>query len=1286
MKDFGKKTILVVDDAATSRAILRRVFQEQYEVLEAANGREALDLLAQRPDIAVVVLDIVMPELDGFSVLSAMRSSETLRGIPVIVMTASSDEETQMRALERGAMDVLSKPINPRVTQMRVENLIARIDAARLSERNQAMERDLKEADTDEISGLYNKNAFLRRAAQHLREHRDRQYVLLRWDIDNFKVYNDIYGVKAGDEFLRSVGDYILMHSGDFPGLVLFARYEADHFVGLIDGESFSAEACAEAIMAAMRREKELPFDYCPRVGLYLIEDSSIDVTLMCDRALLALKSIKNTYSAHYVWFESSMRESLMREHEIVNQMKSALDSGQFHVFFQPQYNYTSGTLTGAEALVRWIHPEKGIISPAEFIPIFEKNGFIFELDSYVWETTCAYMRRWKAIGLQNPPITVSVNISRKDLYQPDIVERISSLPKEYGIAPADLHLEITESAYIENPEQVVSVVSQLREQGFSVEMDDFGSGYSSLNTLKNVPVDVLKLDMKFLSSDSDNDKGGRILSSIIRMAHEIELPVIAEGVETLEQAEFLKSIGCHYMQGFYFSRPVPVEELEKLLSNRSISSVITPSVHIGVDGAADFMNANTQTTLLFNSFVGGAAIVEYNSGNVAMLRINDRFFESLGLDRQSYSEYQYNLLRRFDDGNRGKLIAALDEAIATGGESECEIASLPAEGLSDGIWTHCRFRCLTRRVESYILYMSVENITQRKRMKQALAQTTDSLSRQLEYHSLINHFAPGLIAVRYHGEGEKVYLVGRLSESLGYSDEEMQSYFDGDLSELGYEEDAEYLKSAVADIYERQPVTYQTECRIRKRDGGFLWVMGRGARFVGQHGKSGYIHIFTDITKRRMLLDELRKNELIMNCVAAQTDRIFYHYDTRACDLAAIDAEKSRVNGLSKRFFNPTESMLRSGFVYPDSADSLQKLFNLADSGLASYDLRIHVRDENSREKWFDCRCSPIIKRGEFLHAAVISLLDITEQHEREVIYARYCQTIDAGHADKLMFFETDLTTNTVVKAGGKLLPSSLHFEGRANDEVVQELLMYGVRAEGERAAASQACARERLLTLYTDGVRELEHEVPVSHREHAGIHWLRISMQLVEDPFTGHIRIFTQLQDITAEKERLITVQRRAELDGMTGLYNHATTEQIVNELLRDAAVRPCAFLLLDIDDLKQINDTHGHPQGDRAIISLARTLKKHFRHSDIIGRVGGDEFVVLLPGISDREQLTSTVKKLLDELADSSEFGLHCSIGCTFCRSSQDSFASVYERADKALYSIKRSSKNSFAISEE
>ena len=284
----------------------------------------------------------------------------------------------------------------------------------------------------------------------------------------------------------------------------------------------------------------------------------------MCDRALLAVDSIKGQYNRYFAVYDDALRGKLLREQAITEAMETALDEGQFVVYLQPKYNLHDDRLAGAEALVRWNHPAWGFLSPGEFIPLFEKNGFITQLDQYVWEQVCALMKTWNEKGY--PALPVSVNVSRSDIYQSDLAQTLLKIVHKYGLEPKQLHLELTESAYTENPNQIVGTVDHLRKLGFIIEMDDFGSGYSSLNMLNRMKLNVLKLDMKFIQSETAKPMEQGILRFVVGLGHWLNLSVVAEGVETREQLERLREVGCDYAQGYFFSKPMLGVEFENLM------------------------------------------------------------------------------------------------------------------------------------------------------------------------------------------------------------------------------------------------------------------------------------------------------------------------------------------------------------------------------------------------------------------------------------------------------------------------------------------------------------------------------------------------------------------------------------------------------------------------------------------------------------------------------------------------------------------------------------------------
>ena len=414
-------------------------------------------------------------------------------------------------------------------------------------------------ASYDALTGIYNRETFYSKAQKLIQLNPDVDFAILRMDIERFKVINDLFGEKVGDKLLKYIAN---IYSNVNLPLCVSGRLHSDNFVVLF---KYTEETCKHFIESLQVTASSFSLDYrvVLNFGLYRIKDEDRDkpVSVMSDRAGLALKKAKGNYLVLYGEYDEDMRQDLVAEQAIVNEMGKALQQREFVLYLQPKYELANETIIGAEVLVRWQNAQRGFVSPGEFIPIFEHNGFIFNLDQYVWEESCRLLRKWLDEG--RSPLPVSVNVSRVSMCSENLVGIFKNLIKKYNLPKHLLELEITESAYIDNPEYIIEVTKALQREGFVILMDDFGSGYSSLNMLKNLPVDVLKIDLKFLDSVDSSGRGGNILNSVVRMAQWLDIPVIAEGVETRNQVDFLKSIGCNWVQGFYYSKPVPVNEYE---------------------------------------------------------------------------------------------------------------------------------------------------------------------------------------------------------------------------------------------------------------------------------------------------------------------------------------------------------------------------------------------------------------------------------------------------------------------------------------------------------------------------------------------------------------------------------------------------------------------------------------------------------------------------------------------------------------------------------------------------
>lgn len=428
-------------------------------------------------------------------------------------------------------------------------------------ERTEEIETLLQEryaANHDYLTGLYNREYFYKQVERCLNAHPKERYLMICSDVRNFKMINDVFGTQAADQLLVNIADALRRQtiSGE-----IYGRLVNDRFALLMKKRDYREMKFTEQTAEVMRITNEISYPLKVYLGVYEIDDISLPVAVMCDRALLALGTIKGDYQKQVAYYDAGLRYRLLQEQELSAQLDRAISEGQIELYIQPQITADHRCL-GGEALVRWNHPQRGLLMPGSFVPAFERNGLIVRLDRHVWELACRQLSKWKEEGYTDRYL--SVNISPKDFFFVDVYKEFVTLTKRYGIEPANLKLEITESAMMHDlPKQLV-LIAKLREAGFVVEMDDFGSGYSSLNMLKDIRVDVLKIDMEFLRQSENEDRSRTILKMIISLAKELGMPVITEGVETKEHVDFLTEIGCDMFQGYFFARPMRICDYEE--------------------------------------------------------------------------------------------------------------------------------------------------------------------------------------------------------------------------------------------------------------------------------------------------------------------------------------------------------------------------------------------------------------------------------------------------------------------------------------------------------------------------------------------------------------------------------------------------------------------------------------------------------------------------------------------------------------------------------------------------
>ncbi|SFI54566.1 EAL domain, c-di-GMP-specific phosphodiesterase class I (or its enzymatically inactive variant) [Treponema bryantii] len=554
MEDLFERTILIVDDEAINREILGNIIQSEYKVIYAENGKEALEIIqSEASAISLVLLDLLMPVMDGNEVLKAMKEEGLITDIPVIVLT--SEKSSEIESLKLGAADFLTKPYDlPEVILARVRHSIQLFENSKI----------IHATEFDKLTLLYSPEFFFGYASQFDQRFPNTVMDALVINFTHFHLLNQLKGRNFGDSVLTAMADGIrkaLLKTGGIAG-----RNEADCFYLYIphaDNYNIFLDKITETLSSLLK-----PSEIRLRLGAYTDNERKFPMIQRFDHAVQACNSlrIKTTASTDICIYDDKMAEKEVFDAHLLQDFEAAIEQKQFKVVYQPKFNITGdkAVLCSAEALVRWVHPELGFVRPDLFIPLFEENGLVTKLDRYVWEEAARQIAAWKKeLGVTIP---VSVNVSRVDIAAPDMTDFITKIVKENDLSPSEYHLEITESAYTSDSKHIIKVVENLRALGHKIEMDDFGSGYSSLNMLTDMPIDVIKMDKAFIRNIQPGNKAMHLVELVLDIAKYLEVPVVAEGVETEEELKMLKEAGCDIIQGYYFSKPIPPEEMSRFV------------------------------------------------------------------------------------------------------------------------------------------------------------------------------------------------------------------------------------------------------------------------------------------------------------------------------------------------------------------------------------------------------------------------------------------------------------------------------------------------------------------------------------------------------------------------------------------------------------------------------------------------------------------------------------------------------------------------------------------------
>jgi len=584
--------VLVVDDDPVIRVLVTEILQQiGLAVEQAENGREALDFLEHcQPD--VVLLDVLMPEMDGFRTCRAFRALPQGRHVPVLMMTGLDDIASIDHAFEVGATDFITKPLNYTILGHRVRYLLRTMQAFESARRSKREIHHL--AFYDALTNLPNRRLFgdrLLRAVESARRNSHLMGILFI-DIDNFKRINDSFGHSIGDKLLRTVASQLLACLRRCDSV---SREADDEYMSVarLGGDEFTVllthlENAEDAARIAKRilDGVSVPFllgdeeiVVTPSIGISIFPYDGNSVEELVKNADTAMFHAKANGKNNYQFYTNSMSATAFERLSMENAMRRGLGNDEFEVYYQPKIELASNRAVCLEALVRWHHPEMGLVSPADFIPLAEETGLIVPLGEWVLHTVCAQIKNRQVAGLD--PLRIAVNLSACQFRQTMLRQQVRRILDNTGVAPEWLELELTESVIMDDIQTSSTILRELKSMGVGISMDDFGTGYSSLSLLKRLPLDTLKIDRSFVRDITTDADDAAIVDAVISLAHSLRLRVIAEGVETGEQLDFLNSRGCDEVQGYLFSRPLPVAGIEAWLREFSLDNIVNAGAKV---------------------------------------------------------------------------------------------------------------------------------------------------------------------------------------------------------------------------------------------------------------------------------------------------------------------------------------------------------------------------------------------------------------------------------------------------------------------------------------------------------------------------------------------------------------------------------------------------------------------------------------------------------------------------------------------------------------------------------
>lgn len=1095
------------------------------------------------------------------------------------------------------------------------------------------------------------------------------EYALLYMDIRRFKVINDTFGYEIGNRVLTVVSNALKDFLGPYERM---ARVYADTFVLLLrfkDTEQLRARVSSLSSQLEQLSGDELQ-EVRPlfRGGIYLLPEGFCDLDQAGDRANYAKSSISRHYVNTFVFYNDVVHRQVLAEKELESGMFAALEQQQFIPYYQPKVNAITNRVTGVEALVRWQHPVRGILQPGDFLPFYEENGFIVKIDLTIFEQVCQDLQQWLQSG--HTAVPVSVNFSRRHMQDKELPGKLKAIADQYGVPTNLLEIEITETKELENIEIADQFVGVLKSFGFGISIDDYGTGYSSISFLQQLPLDTLKLDRQFILNAMQSDRARDIMRYLVAAMQRNGIRLVCEGVETEEQRDFVIGLNCRIIQGYLYSPPVPRERFEEYLLRQGLDS----SNHLDFipilnfrqklwSGAEDFVNQTMPSWFLL-CFVEPNYPISY---------ISPSFLVGLG-----YSELE---LAAQTDGLYSNLIHPND--------LQSVLQLLKAhENSADDLLLQYRLR---KKNGDYIWIRAINKRTLTEEGREALlgicTDITDMMTLQAERSRLIETVPGGVGELLLTDEGPVIQWANdHFYEVIGYTPEEMAAV-DNNLKNIFYQQEQPEAMHTLQEILETGQPACECIFRVQHKDGSLHWVTFRGRISSSRpHPQATTIVYNSDEAMQARQSAEMNRAKLELALLS--TGHAVFEYDARTKTVYShrgFDAY-GIADGIA---INVTRDILENHFLHPEDAQKVLETSKKIAAGQphVSYDARVRSRqsDVDAPYIWIRVTLTTVFDEDKQPTHAVGIVENINQQKHSELAYQKEMQYRKAFTESSLMAYEFNVTHDTIHRIHGS---RGFRLEALCKQldrpDCYTDVLMAGAQAlvaADDRERYIHEMALDNLLQLYKDGIFEKEVEYKRLTPDGQEL-WNAALLYMVLDQLSGDIMGYAYHRDIQERKSNEKELANRAIRDSLTGALNRSAAEQQIAEFLAQPklAGHISAFLMLDINRFKAVNDSYGHQMGDQYLVKLTQIILKQLRKQDIVGRMGGDEFAILLKNLSNKEVATAIAERLAREVEGIQQelqiaLPTSVSIGIALYPFDGADFQTLYEQADMSMYHAKR-----------